>query len=46
MERSKFWAFVFSFMPGAGEMYLGLKRKGTEIMLIFLGIFFFRLFKI
>lgn len=40
MERSKFWAFVFSFMPGAGEMYLGLKRKGTEIMLIFLGIFF------
>ena len=40
MERSKFWAFIFSFMPGAGEMYLGLKRKGTEIMLIFLGIFF------
>ena len=27
-------------MPGAVEMYLGLKRKGTEIMLIFLGIFF------
>ena len=40
MERSKFWTFIFAFMPGAGEMYLGLKRKGTEIMFIFLSIFF------
>lgn len=40
MERSRFWTFVFAFMPGAGEMYLGLKRKGTEIMFIFLTIFF------
>ncbi|MCI1931434.1 MAG: hypothetical protein LKJ13_07045 [Clostridia bacterium] len=41
MERSKFWTFVFALMPGAGEMYLGLKRRGTEIMFVFMSIFFF-----
>lgn len=38
-RKSGFLAFVFSFMPGAGEMYLGLMKKGIVIMAVFSGCF-------
>ncbi len=35
MKKSKFWTFIFSFIPGGGQMYLGLMRKGLSIMFLF-----------
>ncbi|WP_125153558.1 hypothetical protein [Clostridium rectalis] len=35
MQNKKFWAYLFSLMPGAGHMYLGLQKKGLQIMLSF-----------
>lgn len=32
---SGFWTFVFSLIPGAGQMYLGLMKRGTQIMVLF-----------
>lgn len=43
-RRSRFWAFIFSFVPGAGEMYMGLKKKGVEIMALSALIFFTAVF--
>lgn len=40
MKQSKTIALFFSLMPGAGHMYLGLKKQGIELMLLFLSIFF------
>ncbi len=37
-NKSKFWSFVLSFMPGAGHMYLGLLKQGVQLMSVFLGI--------
>ena len=39
MTRKKrgFWTFIFSLMPGAGEMYLGFMKRGVSTMLAFLG---------
>lgn len=39
MTRKKrgFWTFIFSLMPGAGEMYLGFMKRGVSTMLVFLG---------
>ncbi len=34
-RRSKPWAMVFSFIPGAGHMYLGYKEQGLQLMAIF-----------
>lgn len=31
---SKFWAFVFSLVPGVGHMYLGLMRQGLFFLLL------------
>ena len=28
MERNKFLVFCFAFVPGAGQMYLGMMKKG------------------
>lgn len=35
-KRNGFWTFVFSLMPGAGEMYLGFMKQGVSLMTIFL----------
>ena len=41
MQKQKrgFWLFIFSLIPGAGEMYMGFKRQGISIMLLFWGVF-------
>ncbi len=35
-KKSKFWTFMFSFMPGAGEMYMGFMKMGLSLMSVFL----------
>lgn len=39
-KRNGFWLFVFSFLPGAGEMYMGFMKQGTTLM----GAFFLLVF--
>lgn len=34
-RKSRFWTFVFSMVPGAGHMYLGLLKQGTQLMILF-----------
>jgi len=49
MQRRKgtFLTFIFSLLPGAGEMYMGFMKKGTSIMFIFFfGIFLSGFFNI
>lgn len=40
MTRQKrgFWLFIFSLIPGAGEMYMGFKKQGISIMILFWAI--------
>lgn len=38
MKKNKFLTVVFSCMPGAGQLYQGLYKKGASIMLWFFGI--------
>lgn len=39
-KRSKFWTVVFSFLPGAGHMFMGFMKRGISLMaLFFLTIF-------
>lgn len=38
-SKNKFFTFIFSFIPGAGHMYLGMMTKGTVFMSLFFGIF-------
>lgn len=40
MEKNSLLTFIFSFMPGAGEMYLGMMKKGTAIMTGFFAVIF------
>ncbi len=35
-KKNGFWAFCFSFLPGAGEMYMGFMKMGLSLM----GVFF------
>lgn len=35
-KKSRFWTFIFSFMPGAGEMYMGFMKMGLSLMLGFM----------
>jgi len=35
---SSFWATILALMPGAGHMYLGVMKRGLQIMLAFFGI--------
>ena len=35
-RRNGFFTFIFSFMPGAAEMYMGFLKQGVSIMAIFL----------
>ena len=37
-KKSGFWTFIFSFMPGAAEMYMGFMKMGVSIMGLFLGL--------
>ena len=38
MRKSRFFSLLCAFWPGAGEMYLGLMRRGLGIMLVFWGV--------
>lgn len=39
-KKNKLFTFIFSFIPGAAEMYMGFMRNGISIMaLFFLSIF-------
>lgn len=35
-KKSKFWLFIFSFIPGAGEMYMGFMKMGLSLMMGFM----------
>lgn len=37
MKKSRLFSLLCAFCPGAGEMYLGLMKRGTAIMLLFWG---------
>ena len=37
MKKSRFFSLLCAFWPGAGEMYLGLMKRGLGIMLAFWG---------
>lgn len=37
-QKRGFWLFLFSLIPGAGEMYMGFRKQGISIMLLFWGI--------
>lgn len=34
-KKSRFLTFIFSLMPGAGEMYMGFMKRGLSIMSMF-----------
>ena len=36
-KRNKFFTFIFSFLPGAAEMYMGFMKNGLSLMAIFFG---------
>lgn len=38
-QKKGFWLFIFSLIPGAGEMYMGFKKQGISTMLLFWAIF-------
>ena len=37
-ERSGFWAFIWSLIPGCAEMYFGFMKQGVSIMSMFFGV--------
>lgn len=37
-KRNGFFTFIFSLLPGAGEMYLGFLKQGASIMILFFGV--------
>ncbi|WP_418792231.1 hypothetical protein [Phosphitispora sp. TUW77] len=39
-RKSRLWSFVFSMVPGAGYMYLGLMKRGLQTMVAFFGSIF------
>lgn len=39
-KKNRFWTFCFSFIPGAGEMYMGFMKMGTSLMALAGGIIF------
>lgn len=34
-KKNRFWLFIWSFIPGAGEMYMGFMKMGVSLMLGF-----------
>ena len=39
-QRNKFLTFIFSCMPGAGQMFMGFMTRGLTLMGLFFGIIF------
>ena len=39
-KKSSFWRFLFSLIPGAGEMYMGFLKMGTSLMALFILLIF------
>lgn len=39
-KKNRFWTFIFSLLPGAGEMYMGFMKQGVTLM----GSFFLLIF--
>lgn len=37
-QKRGLWVFLFSLIPGAGEMYMGFRKQGLSIMMLFWGI--------
>lgn len=37
-KKSGFWTFIFSFLPGAAEMYMGFMKMGVSLMGLFFGL--------
>ena len=37
-QKHGFWLFIFSLIPGAGEMYMGFRKQGISIMTLFWGL--------
>lgn len=35
-KKNKFFTFIFSFIPGAAEMYMGFMKQGASLMGLFL----------
>lgn len=35
-KKSKFFTFIFSFIPGAAEMYMGFMKQGVSLMALFI----------
>lgn len=33
-KKNGFWTFIFSLIPGAGEMYMGFFKQGLSLMLL------------
>lgn len=40
MRKSRFWLFLFSLVPGCGQMYLGYSKRGVSLGMLFFGILF------
>ena len=38
-KKNRFFTFIFSFLPGAAEMYMGFMKNGFSLMLFFLVAF-------
>ena len=38
-KKSKFLTFIFSFIPGAAEMYMGFMKQGISLMMVFIACF-------
>ncbi len=36
-KKNNFFTFIFSFLPGAAEMYMGFMKNGFSILAIFMG---------
>lgn len=34
-QKKGFFTFIFSLIPGAGELYMGFRRRGISIMILF-----------
>lgn len=37
-KKSGFWTVLFSFLPGAGQMYQGYMKRGVSLMGLFCGV--------
>lgn len=36
-QKRGFWLFIFSLLPGAGELYMGFRKMGLSLMTLFFG---------